>query len=465
LAGAGYRFFRELLKSGGLQLVRHQRDDEEEFLYSLAIWVVEMQPKLHDLDRGLTKTHETARYFEPLGCGELFGERWVVQYRPEDSHLKLIVRRRSERQKRGLDQALFRGDLHEYHRRAALLPNYTKEVTLVGHRPLKISADVAARRQAEGEDPDAFKALVLDALRQLDHQRLSPLKMGSSPKPPLFGHRKFDAPPQTSVHEVAMAIGLPLAQEGLLADETVKPLLMTAMGVPASLLDSVWERLKLHYSDSQYPLSLRTYIKRVVNDLCPRQKKEVFWDSESGAEYWPVWRAAQELKVQVQQERERWTERPKPQALTTNKTTLYRWIKAGVLPAKEFSYQTRGGVWRKDWAVAQLNIERLRDTHICDEGVIILLCKAHHIGRPSAERQYRRICQRLDVKASVPIKSDEEKNAIMAVLAVDPKVERYQGQRRLQVAQEDEQDVTEDVREDAVWADIHKGYLRLREAP
>jgi hypothetical protein len=189
--------------------VRHQRNDEEQFLYSAATWVVDTLPHLYDIDRELTKTHETARRFEPLWCGELFYERSVVQYRPGESHLKVIVSRQSDQQKHGLCQALLRGDFHEYHRRAALLRHHTKTVTLIGHRPLKVPPDVAARRRADGEDPDAFKALILDALRQCDHQRLSSWKTGRSPKPLPFGHRKFDVPLWASVHEVAVAIGLP----------------------------------------------------------------------------------------------------------------------------------------------------------------------------------------------------------------------------------------------------------------
>jgi hypothetical protein len=200
--------------SGGLQMVRHQKHDEAKFLESLATWVVDTQPLLADMDREFTKTHETARLFEPLRHGELFGERWVVHYGPGDSHLKLIVVRQSDRQKHGLGQALFRGDFHDYHRRAALLGDHTKRVTLVGHRPLRIPADAAARRLAEGGDPSVFKASILAAFRQRDQQRLSAWKAGRFPKPPRFGHRKFDVPLRATVHEAAVAVGLPLAQEG-----------------------------------------------------------------------------------------------------------------------------------------------------------------------------------------------------------------------------------------------------------
>jgi hypothetical protein len=207
----------------------------------------------------------------------------------------VTIRHQSDQQKHGLRQALLRGDFNEYHRRAALLRNHTKTVTLVGHRPLKVPPDIAARRRAEGEDPDAFKALILDALRQRDHQRLSPWKTGRSPKPPLFGHRKFDVPSRASVHEVAVAIGLPLAQEGLIADEVVKPFLVTAMSVPASVVDRVWERLKLHYSDPQHPVSLKAYVKRLVNDLCPPKAGGVLQD-ELGEDYLTVQRATKEIK-------------------------------------------------------------------------------------------------------------------------------------------------------------------------
>jgi hypothetical protein len=115
--------------------VRYQQNDEVQFLCEVAAWVVDTQPQLYDIDRKLTETHKTVRPFEPLWCGELFCERWVVQYGPGDSHLKVIVSRQSDRQKCGLRQALLRGNFNEYHRRDALLRNHTKTVTLVRHRP------------------------------------------------------------------------------------------------------------------------------------------------------------------------------------------------------------------------------------------------------------------------------------------------------------------------------------------
>jgi hypothetical protein len=115
--------------------------------------VVATQPQLYEIDRELTEAQETARSFESLWYGELFYEPWVVQYRPGDSHLKVIVRRQSDQQKHGLRQVLLHGDFNEHHRQAVLLRNRTKTVTLVGHRPLKVPSDVAARRRAEGKIP------------------------------------------------------------------------------------------------------------------------------------------------------------------------------------------------------------------------------------------------------------------------------------------------------------------------
>jgi hypothetical protein len=403
-----------------------------QFLCKVASWVVDTQPQLHEIHQELTRAHETKRNFEPWTCGELFCERYVERYSPEESHLQVTVSRHSDKQTRGLEQALSRGDFNEYHRRAALLRNHTKTVTLVGHRPLKLPPDVTARRWAEGDDPDAFKALILKARRQYERQWLSPLKTGHSPKPTLFGHRKFDVPPRASVEEVAMAIGLPLAQEGILADETVKLFLLTAMGVPAPLVDGVWERLKRHFSDAQNPLSLRAYIQRLVREQCRPEGDGVFQD-ESGTEYWTVERAAQKLQ-QVCQEGQRRPGALTPRGLKTHAATVYRWITDGVLRAREFSCGS--GVRSKVVAVARVDIEGVKTTHTFDEGVIILLGHAHHITRASAERQYRRICHGLNIKkARTLLKSDEEQEAIRAVLKADPQVVHYQEhrkQRRLQ---------------------------------
>jgi len=413
--------------AGRLPRLRFQQNCEVEFLCEAASWVVDTQPQLDEIDRELTNAHETARPFGPLWCGELFCERWVVQYAPGDSHLKLIVSRQSDQQTRGLRQALLHGDFREHHRRAAVLQKHTKTVTLVGHRPLKLPRDMAARRRAEGDDPDAFKAFILKARRQYEHQRLSFWDARRRPEPPLFGHRKFDVPPRASDREAAVAIGLALAQEGVLADETVKPFLLTAMGVPAPLVDYVWERLKRHFSDAQNPLSLRAYIQRLVREQRRPEGGGVFQDA-SGAEYWTVERAAQELQ-QVCQERQRRPGELKPRGLKTRAATVYRWIKAGVLRAREFSCGS--GVSSKVVAVARADIEGVKTTHLFDEGVILLLGHAHHITRASAERQYRRICHCLNIKkARTMLKSDEEKEAIRAVLKADPQVLHYQEHRK-----------------------------------
>jgi hypothetical protein len=397
-------------------------------------------PQLSEIDRELTETQKTTRNFEALRCGELFCECRVVQYRPGDSHLQVTVSRQSDQEKHGLQQALQHGDFREYHRRAALL-RHPKTVTLVGHRPLKLPPEVEARRRADGEDPETFKALILRARHQREHERLSSWKTGRSPEPP-FGHQKFDVPLLASVHEAAVAIGLPLAQEELLADETVKPLLMTAMGVPASLVDGVWERLKLHFSDAQHPLSLQAYIKRLVSEQRPPEGEVVFQD-DSGEEYWTVQRAAQELQQQIRQEREQCPGGLKPRLLKTNEATIYRWIKHDGFPTKEFSYKASSGVRKTVKAVARADIECVKTTHLLDEGVIILLCKAHDITRLSAERQYRRICRRLGIRAGASLKPDEQKEVILAVLKADPNVVRYQElqeKKRPKMAQEDGQE-------------------------
>jgi hypothetical protein len=241
-----------------------------------------------------------------------------------------------------------------------------------------------------------------------------------------------------------VAIGLPLVQEGIIDAAAVKYLLLKALGVSSSLVDAVWEFLAQHYSDSQYRLSLKAYTKRVVEDLRPLHGDGVFRD-QSGAEYWIVRRAAQELNK--------------------DKATISRWIKSGVLSAKEFSYQGRSGVKKTVLAVARSAIERVTETtNLFDEPLITLLCQAHQISRSSAERQYRRICQRLGCKANAPIKSDREKAAIMAVLRADPKIVGL-GAQQPGRGPVDEPEVEEDAMEEPVWADIHEGHLHLSEAP
>lgn len=385
--------------------MRHQQHHEGEFLRRVADWVVVTQPQLYEIDRELTKIHETTRTFEPLKHGEFVCDRRVVQYRPRESHLQVTIRRYSEGERRDLHQAGLCGKLREWHRRNALLRHRTKAVTLVGHMSLKLPPEVEARIRMRGDDPEAFKANMLDALRRGEHQRFSSWKAGRSPEL-RYGYRIFDVPLLASVDEAAVAIGLPLAQEGVLADDTVKPLLLKAMGVPASLVDSVWERLKLHYSDSQYPLSLKAYIKRIVDDLRPPQGDEVFQD-KSGTEYWTVHRAAEELGKA--------------------KTTIYRWIKNGVIS------QARFGVQEED-------IEHVKATYEFDHSVVALLCKARKITRDSAERAYRRLCNRLNIKARTPIKSDEEKAAIMGALRADPKLVSLRARWKPGVVPADEQE-------------------------
>jgi hypothetical protein len=451
--GAGYRRFRGLLVAGRLGLVRHQQHHEAQFLYSIATWAMDTLPQLSEIDWELTKTHETTRNFEWLKCGELFCERRVVQYGPGDSHLQVTVSRQSNQEKHGLQQALQRGEFREYHRRAALLRNHTKTVTLVGRRPLKVSSEVEARIRGRGEDPNAFKALILKARHQREHERFSSWKSGRSPEP-LFGHRKFDLPPLASIDEAAVAIGLPLTQEGLLADETVKPLLMMAMGVPASLVDSVWERLKLHYGDSRYPLSLKAYIKRVVNDLCPPKGGRRVQD-EIGDDYLTVQRASEELRK--------------------DKTTIYRWIEDRMLKSKAFPYPSKAGMQKMVTVVARVEIERLKAQQSFDELVIDLLHRAHKIKRSSAKRAYRRLKAQLTARLNGREPVREE---IMEALRDDPKLMRLWEQQTHQIAEprsvyeamygEEEnhgQEEPGDTLKAAIWATIYEGNLRIRDEP
>jgi hypothetical protein len=103
----------------------------------------------------------------------------------------------------------------------------------------------------------------------------------------------------------------------------VKPLLVKARGVPASLVDSVWERPKLHYRGSQYPLNLKAYIEGVVHALGLPKGGGALQD-ESGDGYVTVRWAAEELR--------------------RDKTTIYRWIEDRMLKrTREIIVHRHGG--------------------------------------------------------------------------------------------------------------------------
>ncbi len=453
--GMGWRVYTCSLLVGRLRLVRHPQNGEVQFLSEMAAWVVATLSQLPKIDRQLTQTKKTTRNFDPpLSIGEWVCERRVVQHRPEeDSHLQMIFQRRLVREREGLRQAGLHGDLNEYHRRDELLKQRAKRVRLVGHMPLKLPPEVEERRRARGEDPKAFKADMLAAYREHGRQRLSPSKAGRHPQPP-YGDRVFDLPLLTSEPEAAVAIGLPLIQEGIFTTkatvECLKTHLVTDLGVPPALVDKVWKRLKLHYSDSQYPLSLKAYLRRVIDDLTHPRKGGVFRD-ESGEEYVPIAQAVMEL-------------RECRKFKNINKVTIHRWINAGTLIAKVFSYQGRSGAQKMVRAVAFADIERVKRTHDFDEDLVKLLEKARKIPRDSAKRAYRHICKGLGIKAGALTKSEAEKGHIQAALRADPKVVRLWGRQRSRTVQRDGRAEAEDGREEAIWAEIREGHLRLSDA-
>jgi transposase len=401
------------------RFVRGQQRHEVEFLLGVGAWVVVTQRQLHEINGALAKSGETTQTFPPMTYGALYCERRVVRYGLGDVHLQVAVQRRSDWEWGGLRQAAVRGDLSDYHRRAVQLRQGARTVVLVGHKPLIVPRGVEARIRARGEDPDAFKAAMVKSLRQRERHRLSSWKADQAPKP-LYGHRTFDLPPLASDDGAAVAIAIPLAQEGLIAAETVKSFLVKTMGVRTALVDDVWDRLRGHYGDSQQPLSLSAYISRIIKGVRPGDNAGVFWDA-SGLEYWTAQRVAQELG--------------------RNKATIHRWMKDGMITGKAFAYQVGSGAQKVVKAVARDEIEPIKATRAFDESVISLLAKAHKITRESAERQYRRICRRLGIEAGVLIKSDAEKAAIGGTLQSDPKLTRLfqQGHRGTRSGENEEE--------------------------
>jgi hypothetical protein len=382
---------------------------EAKFLLEVGAWIKDTLPQVAEIARELAKANKTTRTCEPWSCRELHCQRRVVRYGPRDSHLQLTFWRRSSREWDGLRQADADDNLFETKRRWGRLPQHTKIVTLTCHRPVTLPAEVKVRIRARGEDPEAFLAMYLDAERQRDRARLSSSQSGRRSKP-RYGHRVVDVPPQASAEECALAIGLPLVQEGVMDDMAVMYLLVTAMNIPEDLAKDVWKRLIDHFSNSQYPLSLRAYLTRVVKDLRPPQQNGGFRD-ESGTEYWSVKRAAQELGK--------------------DEATLYRWIR------KRHLSQTKDGV-------PNAEIDRVKATFKFDQGVITLLCKAHKIKPTSAERAYRRLCARLNIETRAPIKSDGDQEAIRRVLHADLKVVRWRDQRRPPVKPRNDQEESEE---------------------
>jgi hypothetical protein len=197
-------------------------------------------------------------------------------------------------------------------------------------------------------------------------------------------------------------------------------LLRLKVPVPDPLVPQVWKRLKRHFAYQQYPLGLRAYIKRVVNELSAPSTERVFRDDE-GNDYLPLQQAAK--------------------ALGKHKTTLCRWIEDGTLATedgapvvKEFSDPACSGVQKTVQAVACSAIERYKSQEDFEESVIELIGNSHQIQPASAEREYRRLQERMEKRLG----RKPEPQDISEMLQDDPKVIRYRHRRQNHHAQSED---------------------------
>ena len=384
---------------------------------------------------------------------KLDGTLLVRWYRRGEAQLQARFTARNEQGLQGLRDAGLRDDLRDYHRRTALLKQHSKSCTIDINKPLTLPPQVVEHIVAQGPTdlvpsgtPQEFKTVLVNGLRSQEKLRLT--AWGERQRPaPAYGHRVIGLSSVLSPYEAVCALGLCLAQEGMLDDAMGRHLLATGgLGVPDGLIPQVWKALKLHFAYPQYPLGLRAYIKRVVSDLSAPSTERVFWDEEGNA-YLPIPQVAK--------------------ALGKHKTTIYRWIEDGMLTTedgapvvREFSCPTRSGVQKLVQAVARSAIERYKSQEDFEETVIKEIRDSHQIQHASAVREYRRLREQLEKHLGrKPEQSDIEDK-----LLDDPKVVRYLHTRQKRQAKKVEASVSS---EDAMSLDakIEAWEERLAEAP
>jgi len=344
--------------------------------------------------------------------GKLDGTLRVLWYRRGEAQLQACFTVRDERGLQGLRDAGQRSDLRDAHRRAALLKGQTCIINInrLSTLPPQVVEHIMARGPTElvpSGTPQGFNAVLLDGRRQQAIRRLAAWKARRRPTP-AYGYPEIRLSPLLSLAEAVFALGLCLAQEGMLEDAMGRRLLATGrLGVPDVLIPRVWKALKLHFAYPQYPLGLRAYIKRVVSDLSDLSTERVLWD-EAGNAYLPISQVAK--------------------ALGKHKTTIYRWIEEGMLitedgtpVVKEFPYQTRSGVQKLVQAVARSAIERYKLQEDFDKSVIKWIRDSHQVQHASAEREYRRLREQLEKHLG----RKPEQTDIEDKLLDDPKVARY----------------------------------------
>ncbi len=383
---------------------------------------------------------------ETLAC-----ELQVRWYRPKEAQLQACFTVRDERGLQGLRDAGQRSDLRDAHRRAALLKGQTCIINInrLWTLPPQVVEHIVARGPTElvpSGQPQDLEAVLLNGRRQQVIQRLAAWKARRRPAP-AYGYPEIRLSPLLSPAEAVFALGLCLAQEGMLDDAMGQRLLATwRLGVPEALIPQVWKALKLHFAYQQYPLGLRAYIKRVVSDLTASSTEHVFWDEEGHA-YLPIPQVAK--------------------ALGKHKTTIYRWIEDGMLTTedgapvvKEFPYSTRSGVQKPAQAVARSAIERYKSQEDFEESVIELIRHSHQVQRASAEREYRRLRERLGKHLG----RKPEQPDIEEELLDDPKVIRYRHTRQKRYAKKVESRMSS---EDAMFIEAQTAEReeQLMEAP
>jgi hypothetical protein len=312
----------------------------------------------------------------------------------------------------GLRDAGQRGDLRDAHRRAALLKGWTCIINInrLWTLPPQVVDHIAARGPTElvpSGTSQGFNAVLLKGRRQQAIQPFTAWKARRHPAP-AYGYPEIRLSPLLSLAEAVFALGLCLAQEGMLDDAMGRLLLATGrFGVPDVLIPQVWKALQLHFAYPQYPLGLRAYIKRVVSNLSTPSTEPLFWDEEGNA-YLPISQVAKVLKK--------------------HKTTIYRWIEDGMLRTEDrtlvvkgFPYPTRSGVQKLVQAVARLAIARYKNQEDVEARVIQWIRDSHQIQHASAEREYRRLWEQLEKHLGrKPEQPDIEDKLLDA-----PKVVRY----------------------------------------
>lgn len=146
----------------------------------------------------------------------------VLWYRRGEAQLQACFTVRDERGLQGLRDAGQRSDLRDAHRRAALLRGQTCIINInrLWTLPPQVGAHIVERGPTElvsSGTSQEFKAVLLNGRRQQAIQRLSAWKARRR-LVPAYGYPEIRLSPLLSLEEAVFALGLCLAQEGILDD-------------------------------------------------------------------------------------------------------------------------------------------------------------------------------------------------------------------------------------------------------